>query len=72
MVAPRPIRAPRPGKGGLGRIRSPGQSIRTCDPELENWTDAYCGPNYDRLIPIKAQYNASNLFHSSQSLPVLP
>lgn len=40
------------------------------DPDLENWTDAYYGTNYDRLVRIKAQYDPTGFFRFHQSLPV--
>jgi FAD/FMN-containing dehydrogenase len=40
------------------------------DPELEHWAEAYYGPNYDRLVRVKAQSDPSNLFHFLQSLPL--
>jgi FAD/FMN-containing dehydrogenase len=32
------------------------------DPDLEHWADAYYGPNYDRLVRIKARYDPADLF----------
>jgi FAD/FMN-containing dehydrogenase len=38
------------------------------DPELENWADAYHGPNYMRLVRIKARYDPAGIFLAHQSL----
>jgi Berberine and berberine like len=32
------------------------------DPELSEWSEAYYGPNLDRLRQIKGRYDSSNLF----------
>jgi hypothetical protein len=39
------------------------------DPDLEHWAAAYYGPNYSRLVRVKATYDASYLFRFQQSLP---
>jgi FAD/FMN-containing dehydrogenase len=38
------------------------------DAELQNWTDAYYGTNYDRLVRVKAKYDPTGFFHFHQSL----
>jgi len=39
------------------------------DPDLPDWTRAYHGDNYDRLLRAKARYDPDNFFHFHQSLP---
>ena len=38
------------------------------DPDLEDWPQAYYGPNLERLMRVKDQYDPENLFRSDQSL----
>jgi FAD/FMN-containing dehydrogenase len=40
------------------------------DPELDDWASAYYGPNYQRLVEIKARYDPAGFFRLHQSLPL--
>jgi hypothetical protein len=46
--------------------------VNYCDLDLQNWADAYWGPNLPRLSAIKKAYDGNNLFHQQQSVPVAP
>ncbi len=40
------------------------------DPQLTDWQQAYYGANLARLQKVKATYDADNLFHFKQSIPL--
>jgi hypothetical protein len=44
--------------------------VNYSDLDLQNWADAYWGANLSRLSAVKAAYDANNLFHHQQSVPV--
>jgi Berberine and berberine like len=39
------------------------------DPELEDWADTYYGPNYQRLVRVKARYDPGGFFHFTSRCP---
>ena len=41
------------------------------DPDLEDWPDAYYGPNLERLMRVKERYDPEDLFRSEQTLGAL-
>ena len=49
---------------------SGGAYINYIDPELRGWQRAYYGPNYDRLVRVKAAYDPDGLFKMPQGIPV--
>ena len=49
----------------------PGASyVNYCDLELDDYASAYWGNNLARLVAVKQQYDAGNLFHHAQSVPL--
>jgi hypothetical protein len=49
----------------------PGASyVNYCDLDLDDYASAYWGNNLARLVVVKQQYDAGNLFHHAQSVPL--
>lgn len=48
---------------------SGGAYVNYTDPELVGWQRAYYGPNYDRLVRVKAAYDPEGLFKLPQGIP---
>jgi FAD/FMN-containing dehydrogenase len=44
--------------------------VNYCDLDLQNFADAYWGPNLPRLSAVKKAYDPDNLFQHQQSVPV--
>ena len=38
------------------------------DPDLEDWAEAYYGPNLQRLMRVQDRYDPENVFRSEQTL----
>jgi len=47
---------------------SGGAYVNYCDTELQNWREAYWGPNLSRLEAIKSRLDPENLFRHAQSI----
>ena len=47
---------------------SGGAYVNYCDTELQNWREAYWGPNLSRLEGIKSRLDPDNLFRHAQSI----
>ena len=53
------------------RPHMPGAAyVNYCDLDLPDYATAYWGDNLARLMAVKQQYDADNLFHHAQSVPV--
>lgn len=53
----------------LFKHSSGGAYVNYTDPELADWQRGYYGPNYDRLVRVKAAYDPGGLFKLSQGIP---
>ena len=47
-----------------------GVYVNTPDLSIKNWPDAYFSCNFDRLMEVKAEYFAKNVFNFPQSIPL--
>ena len=47
---------------------SGGAYVNYCDTELQNWREAYWGPNLSRLEAIKSRLDPENFFRHAQSI----
>jgi FAD/FMN-containing dehydrogenase len=47
---------------------SGGAYVNYCDSELQNWREAYWGPNLSRLEEIKARFDPDDVFRHAQSV----